>query len=116
MTAITTASRTPAESALNRVNVPGMPEAQVRDVAARAGVSPATVSNALNHPDKVSPATRERVHAAIAELGFVRNSAAHHCAAAPTAPSGWSCSTSPTRSSPTWPAASRTGSPSRADP
>ncbi|GAA1914128.1 LacI family DNA-binding transcriptional regulator [Nocardioides lentus] len=54
-----------------------MPEAQVRDVAARAGVSPATVSNALNHPDKVSPATRERVHAAIAELGFVRNSAAH---------------------------------------
>ncbi|MCH1867743.1 LacI family DNA-binding transcriptional regulator [Nocardioides sp. CFH 31398] len=54
-----------------------MPEAQVRDVARLAGVSPATVSNAMNHPDKVSPATRDRVHAAIAELGFVRNSAAH---------------------------------------
>ena len=50
--------------------------AQVRDVAARAQVSPATVSNALNHPDKVSEATRERVHAAISELGYVRNDAA----------------------------------------
>ncbi len=49
----------------------------MRDVARLAGVSPATVSNAMNHPDKVSPATRDRVHAAIAELGFVRNSAAH---------------------------------------
>ncbi|GAA1164788.1 LacI family DNA-binding transcriptional regulator [Nesterenkonia sandarakina] len=50
--------------------------AQVRDVAARAGVSPATVSNALNHPDKVSQATRERVQVAIADLGYVRNDAA----------------------------------------
>ncbi|GAA1140472.1 LacI family DNA-binding transcriptional regulator [Nesterenkonia lutea] len=50
--------------------------AQVRDVAARAGVSPATVSNALNHPDKVSEVTRERVQAAISELGYVRNDAA----------------------------------------
>lgn len=53
-----------------------MAVAQVRDVAALAGVSPATVSNALNHPDKVSPATRERIQAAITELGFVRNDAA----------------------------------------
>lgn len=50
--------------------------AQVSDVAHRAGVSPATVSNALNHPEKVSPRTRERVHAAIEELGYVRNDAA----------------------------------------
>lgn len=50
--------------------------AQVRDVAKRAGVSPATVSNALNHPEKVSPLTRERVRAAIEELGYVRNDAA----------------------------------------
>lgn len=49
---------------------------QVKDVAARAGVSPATVSNALNHPEKVSPATRDRVEAAIRELGYVRNDAA----------------------------------------
>ena len=48
----------------------------VRDVAAAASVSVGTVSNVLNRPDKVAPATVERVHAAIAELGFVRNDAA----------------------------------------
>ncbi len=53
-----------------------MPAVSVRDVAARAGVSVGTVSNVLNHPDKVSRAAAERVHAAIRELGFVRNDAA----------------------------------------
>lgn len=53
-----------------------MAVAQVRDVAARAGVSPATVSNALNHPAKVSPGTLQRIQSAIDELGFVRNDAA----------------------------------------
>ncbi|MFL0565369.1 LacI family DNA-binding transcriptional regulator [Microbacterium sp. 179-I 1D1 NHS] len=48
----------------------------VKDVARAAGVSVGTVSNVLNRPEKVSPATVERVHAAIAELGFVRNDAA----------------------------------------
>jgi LacI family transcriptional regulator len=48
----------------------------IRDVAERAGVSLGTVSNVLNRPDKVSEATREVVLAAIAELGFVRNSQA----------------------------------------
>jgi LacI family transcriptional regulator len=48
----------------------------VRDVAAAASVSVGTVSNVLNRPDKVAPATVERVIAAIAELGFVRNDAA----------------------------------------
>lgn len=48
----------------------------VRDVAAAASVSVGTVSNVLNRPDKVAPATVERVHAAIQELGFVRNDAA----------------------------------------
>jgi LacI family transcriptional regulator len=50
--------------------------AGVVDVAARAGVSVGTVSNVLNRPDRVSPATRGRVLKAIAELGFVRNEAA----------------------------------------
>lgn len=53
-----------------------MAMAQVRDVAQRAGVSPATVSNALNHPQRVSSRTLAKVHAAIEELGYVRNDAA----------------------------------------
>lgn len=50
--------------------------ASVVDVAARAGVSLGTVSNVLNRPDRVAPATRDRVMQAIRELGFVRNEAA----------------------------------------
>jgi LacI family transcriptional regulator len=48
----------------------------VRDVAAAASVSVGTVSNVLNRPDKVAPATVARVLAAIEEHGFVRNDAA----------------------------------------
>lgn len=48
----------------------------VREVAALAGVSLGTVSNVLNRPEKVAPATVERVQNAIAELGFVRNDSA----------------------------------------
>jgi len=48
----------------------------VADVARRAGVSLGTVSNVLNHPDRVAAPTLSRVRAAIADLGFVRNEAA----------------------------------------
>lgn len=48
----------------------------VKDVASRAGVSVGTVSNVLNHPEKVATATVRRVRTAIADLGFVRNDAA----------------------------------------
>ncbi len=48
----------------------------VREVAAAASVSVGTVSNVLNRPAKVAPATTERVLRAIDELGFVRNDAA----------------------------------------
>tara|TARA_R110002124_G_scaffold11656_6_gene55710 strand:- start:2898 stop:3923 length:1026 start_codon:yes stop_codon:yes gene_type:complete len=48
----------------------------VHDVAKSAGVSVGTVSNVLNHPHKVSPATVKRVQKAIEALGFVRNDAA----------------------------------------
>lgn len=48
----------------------------VKDVAARAGVSLGTVSNVLNRPERVSPATRQRVQSAIDALGFVRNETA----------------------------------------
>lgn len=50
--------------------------ASVVDVAAAAGVSLGTVSNVLNRPERVSQRTRERVQAAMAELGFVRNESA----------------------------------------
>jgi LacI family transcriptional regulator len=52
----------------------------MQDVAKAAGVSLGTVSNVLNHPAKVSPATAERVREAIARLGFVRNDAARSLA------------------------------------
>ncbi|MGI8459917.1 MAG: LacI family DNA-binding transcriptional regulator [Propionibacteriaceae bacterium] len=42
----------------------------VTDVAARAGVSPQTVSNVLNTPSVVRPRTRERVQVAIDELQY----------------------------------------------
>lgn len=52
-------------------NAPSM-----KDVAAHARVSLATVSNVLNRPEVVSERTRKRVLDAIAELGFVRNESA----------------------------------------
>lgn len=45
----------------------------IREVAARAQVSVGTVSNVLNKPDIVSPATLERVQRVMDEVGFVRN-------------------------------------------
>jgi LacI family transcriptional regulator, galactose operon repressor len=50
--------------------------ASVKDVAAAASVSLGTVSNVLNRPDRVKPATRARVERAMANLGFVRNESA----------------------------------------
>jgi len=46
------------------------------DVARLAGVSTASVSRVLNEPDKVRPATRNRVLAAIDQLGYVLDGAA----------------------------------------
>jgi len=50
--------------------------ANIRDVAERAGVSVGTVSNVLNHREKVSPDAVRRVREAIEHLGYVRNDAA----------------------------------------
>ncbi|TDD33146.1 LacI family transcriptional regulator [Nonomuraea terrae] len=50
----------------------------IKEVAQLARVSVGTVSNVLNRPEIVSPATRERVFDAIRELGFVRNEVARH--------------------------------------
>ena len=56
--------------------VPPQSAVSIKDVAERAGVALGTVSNVLNRPEKVAEATRQRVRAAIEELGFVRNDAA----------------------------------------
>jgi LacI family transcriptional regulator len=48
----------------------------IREVALHASVSRATVTNVLNHPDRVARETRRRVEAAMAELDFVRNESA----------------------------------------
>jgi LacI family transcriptional regulator len=48
----------------------------IKTVAARAGVSPGTVSHVLNHPHRVRPETRAKVEEAIADLGFVPNATA----------------------------------------
>jgi LacI family transcriptional regulator len=55
-----------------------MPKAAptVEDVAAAAGVSTATVSRALNQPDTVRQALRERVLASVEQLGYVAHAGA----------------------------------------
>ncbi len=50
--------------------------ATVRDVAARAGVSPGTVSKALNGTGQISDATRERIRQAADEIDFRPNALA----------------------------------------
>lgn len=63
------AARSTAESAVSR-------SVRMEDVARLAGVSPVTVSRVLNNPGSVRPGRRDLVLAAIAELGYRRNTAA----------------------------------------
>jgi DNA-binding LacI/PurR family transcriptional regulator len=51
------------------------PRITMAEVAARAGVSTATVSRTLARPDAVTPARAARVRTAIAELGYAPNAA-----------------------------------------
>ena len=51
-------------------------QAGILDVAAKADVSPATVSRYFNHPDLVRYDTRNRIASAVEALGYVRNRAA----------------------------------------
>ena len=50
--------------------------ATIREVAERAGVSTMTVSRVINNSGYTSREARERVEAAIAELGYVPNALA----------------------------------------
>jgi LacI family transcriptional regulator len=63
------------EETRNRLQDPAS-RVRVTDVARLAGCAPATVSRALNNPEKVSPDKRARVERAMQELGYVRNHAA----------------------------------------
>ncbi|WP_243722907.1 LacI family DNA-binding transcriptional regulator [Actinomadura sp. 7K507] len=65
-----------------------LPQTSIREVARRAGVSVGTVSNVLNRPDLVAEATRDRVRAAIEELGFVRNESARRLRRGPERTAG----------------------------
>ena len=47
--------------------------ATMSEVAALAGVTKMTVSRVLRHPERVQPATRERVLAAMSSVGYVPN-------------------------------------------
>lgn len=53
-----------------------MGKVTIQHVARHAGVSLGTVSNALNHPEKVRPATLDKVRLAMDELGFMPNQSA----------------------------------------
>lgn len=57
-----------------------MAKVTIGDVARAAGVSLGTVSNALNHPDKVRPDTLAQINQAIDTLGYVPNQAARQLA------------------------------------
>ena len=58
--------------------------AGIDDVAGLAGVSPSTVSNVLNHPERVATATIDKVRRAIDLLQYVPNGAARSLAAGST--------------------------------
>lgn len=53
-----------------------MAKVRIVDVAREAGVSLGTVSNALNHPEKVRPDTRRLIQEAIDRLGYTPNQSA----------------------------------------
>ena len=73
-------SAAPSPSPLPQVAEPVAPDPRARsggkDVARLAGVSTATVSRALNSPDRVDPQTRRRVLEAVAKLRYVPHGAA----------------------------------------
>ena len=49
------------------------PTPKLDDVAARAGVSTATVSRFFNNPNVVAPATADRIRAAVEDMGYIPN-------------------------------------------
>lgn len=60
------------------LRTPWVDTVKIKDVAHESGVSSGTVSNVLNHPERVAEPTRLRVQEAVRRLGFVRNESARH--------------------------------------
>ena len=60
------------------------PRPTLDDVAAAVGVSKATVSKVVNGRPRISPGTRQRVMAAVEELGYVRTATARVSASVPS--------------------------------
>ena len=67
-----------ASNGANATDAKARPRARLQDVASRAGVSLATVSNVVNGHTNVSAATRAKVHSAIDELNYRPNMAARN--------------------------------------
>ena len=57
-----------------------MAKVKISDVAREAGVSLGTVSNALNHPEKVRPDTLKLINETIKRLGYLPNQSARQLA------------------------------------
>lgn len=58
---------------MKRRNRTGKGAPGIVEVAARAKVSPATVSRFFNNPDMVRPDTRKRIQTAATEMGYIRD-------------------------------------------
>lgn len=80
----TSGRRTQTTDATAGADAPSVPRpaagrsVTILDVAERAGVSKTTASDALSGSGRVSAATRSRISAVAAELGYVPNTAARH--------------------------------------
>jgi LacI family transcriptional regulator len=58
----------------------GLPKGTLKALAERCGISSATLSRVLNHPEQVRPELRARPEAALAEAGYVPHGAARSLA------------------------------------
>ena len=65
--------QSPASENVNGMNPDPARRVTIKDVAREAGVSPTTVSHALNHRGQVDSRTRERVERAARTLGYRPN-------------------------------------------
>lgn len=61
---------------MRKSNGSKMARVNISDVAREAGVSLGTVSNAINHPERVRPETRRLIEEAIERLGYLPNQSA----------------------------------------